>query len=324
MIILGYAGYNSLLREEGILINRTCREKTAKDKGIDYLINLFHKNLLDLVKTIQWNIKNDIKFYRISSDIAPHCTNKTFIKDKDDITKLAYDIKIYKNIFEKIGKLAKDNNLRLTFHPDVFNVLNSPDPNVINNTYRTLYMHAYMLDLMKLDYNSVIILHGGGVYGDKKMAIKRFINNFMLLPKNVKKRIVIENDETNYSINDVLYISKKINVPVVFDIFHYYCYNYYIIKRNSDEVQLTLDDLLPKVKETWKDRLMKVHLSEQKKDSIVGTHSDFIKKIPDELLTFAKKINPDNLYIMCECKMKELCLNKLRDKYKNNKIVDVI
>lgn len=338
MLILGYAGYNLTLRKQNIIINRTCREATVKEKGIQYLEELFFKNLIDLFKTIQWTAKNKIKFYRIASDIAPHCTNPNLIDEKyrNDYTKLVYPLEQFEKYFKKIGNLAKKNNIRLTFHPDLFNVLNSKDENIIIKTFRDLHLHATILNLMGLNTNSVVILHGGGIYGDKKSSMKRWVINFNKLPLYIKERIVLENDETGFSVEDCLIMSKSVDsflinppdnktkliekvlskIPIVFDIFHYYCYNQTIIKKESNEIQKGIKDLLPIVKETWDQshRIMKMHISEHLIGGSFRAHSDFVNIIPDELLNFVKE-DDKTIYLMIEAKFKELALIRLRKKY---------
>src|SRR5271165_1582110 len=114
MLTLGYHGYNKELRAEHILISRTTRLNTVAKKGKRYLQELFHKNVLDLLKIIKWNIKNNIHLYRISSDLAPHITNPKLIASGD---KLSYQFpKKTKKILEEVGQLAKEHKMRLTFH----------------------------------------------------------------------------------------------------------------------------------------------------------------------------------------------------------------
>lgn len=320
MIILGYACINNYLSKKfNIITNRTCRLKTAEEKGIEYLELLSLSNLSDLLKIIQWNGENNILFYRITSNLFPHITNDKLL-DKSHVNnfqKLVYPLEKFEKELKRIGDVAKEYKIRLTFHPDLFAVLNSPDSNVIIRTKRDLYMHAKIADLMGLDMNSILILHGGGVYDDKNMAIKRWINNFNELPTYIKQRIVIENDETNYNIEDCIYISESVNIPIVFDVFHYYCYNEMIKKRklknlNYVEFQRPIKDILPIVKKTWGNRLMKCHISEQDPNSVFGAHSLLIKIIPKEMLEFGKK---NDYYLMCECKGKEECVLHLRKKY---------
>jgi UV DNA damage endonuclease len=343
MIILGYPGYNTELRELGVLVNRTCREATGMEKGIKYMEDLFFKNLSDIFKTLQWNAEHNIKFYRMSSDIAPHCTNPNFLaeKDRQDFNKLVYSLEPYKKYLKKIGKFAKNNGIRVTFHPDLFTILNSQNNDIVIKSFRDLHFHAILLDYMELDNNSVVILHGGGVYGDKNAAIKNWVKNFNKLPDYIKKRVVIENDEYSYSTEDVLLISsmvkpyeiispktgKKImsTLPVVFDVFHYYCYNIMLAKKRAEldapsiALQPTMPELLPKIKKTWdtSERNIKMHISEQDPELSFGAHAAFVNVIPKELFDFANELEKEekDLYLMIESKSKEQSLLFLQEKY---------
>jgi UV DNA damage endonuclease len=70
----------------------------------------------------------------------------------------------------------------------------------------------------------VVIVHGGGLYGDKCATEKRLIKNLKGLPPLVKKYLVIENDEKCYSAGDVLKISAEAGIRAVIDYFHIQCY----------------------------------------------------------------------------------------------------
>jgi UV DNA damage endonuclease len=133
----------------------------ALSKGIEYLQELSLQNIADLKKLIQWNEENNIKFMRISSDIFPFATHE----------KAGYDIDFAKDALAEVGALARKYNHRLTTHPGQFNQLVSLTPKVIVNTIRELKHHAKMMDLMGLDKDSIMIIHMGGVYGDKEAAI---------------------------------------------------------------------------------------------------------------------------------------------------------
>ena len=53
-----------------------------------------------------------------------------------------------KSVLLQSGTFAKENNLRLTAHPGPFNVLVSPNENVVKNTINDLSLHGEMFDLL--------------------------------------------------------------------------------------------------------------------------------------------------------------------------------
>ena len=106
---------------------------------------------------------------------------------------------------------------------------------------------------MGLDDNSVMVVHGGGVYNDLEATKQRWCEQFKLLPENVQRRLVLENCEHNFSIQDCLDISKKINIPVVFDTHHYECYNILHPDHNLKEASEYIGEIL----ETWERRNIK-------------------------------------------------------------------
>ena len=71
----GYAcinmGFSSLPKSKRITTNRSMIKRTFQQKGINYASELALENTKDLLKILQWNEENDIKFYRMSSDIFP-------------------------------------------------------------------------------------------------------------------------------------------------------------------------------------------------------------------------------------------------------------
>ena len=76
------------------------------------------------------------------------------------------------DLLREIGEKSKKYNQRLTFHPGQYNVVGSPDEKSFNQTICDLKYHADVLDLMGLGVNSVMVVHGGGVYGDKEATKK--------------------------------------------------------------------------------------------------------------------------------------------------------
>lgn len=325
MIRLGTTGLNHTLRDRHIIADRTARQATIERDGIGYAKELMRKNLLDLEKIMIWNADHGILFYRFTSAFAPHITNPYFIPKEalEDYTRLAYPLEEFEDLFKRLGNVAKIRGMRITFHPGQYTTLSAEDPEILIRSKRDLHFHTRVLELMDLDCNSVLVIHGGGIYSDKQAAMNRWIANFEQLPLRLRQRIVLENDEECYGIEDVLRISKAItpfqvwlespkmtyesNLPIVFDIFHYYCYDKTLARRakesGSDPIaQISIPEALIRSYRTWGVRRMKAHLSEQKPDAPMGAHSDMVSKIPDEMLEFGKHYNFD---LMIEAKLGE-------------------
>ncbi|KAH9974034.1 UV-endonuclease UvdE [Lactifluus volemus] len=69
---------------------------------------------------------------------------------------------------------------------------------------------------MGIGKDGVIIIHVGGVYGDKVATLARFRENHKtLLSDDIKARLVIEDDEMCYNVDDLLPVSEELDLPLV-------------------------------------------------------------------------------------------------------------
>ena len=303
-IQLGLCCLNITMRESKptVFSSRSMIVRTVKEKGVDYLKEKIIQNLKDTIKLMQWNEKNGIKVFRLSSNLFPH-------KSNPKVENYTFDFAIPYLIL--IGKLSKKLNQRLTFHPGQYNVVGTPNQKMFQQTICDLKYHADVLDLMRLDNNSVMVVHGGGLYGDKEKTIARWCEQYKQLPENVRNRLVLENCEKCFSIEDCLRISKKINIPVVFDTHHYECYN---ILHPENQMK-PASEYIGEILDSWKRRGIKpkFHVSEQGSGR-TGHHSDYIEEIPDYLMEIPEKYGVC-IDIMIEAKKKELAIKKLYEKY---------
>jgi len=303
-IQLGLCCLNITLRQTNpsIYPSRSIIQRVIKEKGIDELKTRVIENCKDLIKMIEWNEKNGIKVFRITSDLFPHKANP-------DVENYDFDFAI--DLLKDAGNLAKKYNQRITMHPGQYNVVGTPNKDAFEKTKLDLEYQATLLDLMGMDNNSVMVVHGGGIYGNKEKTKERWCEQFYQLPNNVQKRLVLENCEKCFSIQDCLDISEKINIPVVFDSHHYICYNQlHPLESLKDE-----EYYIPRILETWQKRNIKpkFHVSEQGYGRC-GHHSDYIENIPQYMLDIPQKYGI-NIDIMIEAKMKELAIFKLYKKY---------
>ena len=296
---LGYACINMELNArkgvDRVTTNRSMIKKTFQEKGLDYASELIIQNVVDLNEIIDWNEQNNIKFFRMSSDVFPWASE--YYDDWDSVPNIDF-IKMW---LENAGLKAKEYGHRITSHPGPFNVLVSPNENVVQNTITDLTIHGDIFDMMGLSrtpYNKLNI-HCNGVYGDKQSALDRFCKNFERLPESVQTRLTVENDDkaSMYSVKE-LYdgIYKRINIPIVFDYHHHrFC-----------DGGLSEQEALELAMSTWGDIKPVVHYSESKAEHELNesirpqAHSDLIKQLPN---TYGNDVD-----IMVEAKHKELAI----------------
>ena len=251
------------------------------------------KNLTNTIRLLWHNITEGFKLYRFSSQLIPlanHPSGQIWEYTETLSTKL-----------EKLSKIINENELKVSSHPSQYTVINTKENHKFTNAIRDLKYHNKVLTAMGLDENAVMVVHVGGVYGDKKASMQRFIDNFKKLPKGVQNRIVVENDDTSYSIGDVLYICNEINRPMVLDVHHHQCYN-------QGE---NLKEMLPEIFTTW-DKLKrppKVHFSSPRSKNSPKSHADYID--PEQFKEFASLADNYQYDIMVEAKKKDEAVLKL-------------
>ena len=281
-----------------ITTNRSMIRRTFDEKGVDYASELCLQNVKDLHQLIQWNIVNGYDFYRLSSDMAPWKTEYEWddLKDIDEIKKW----------FHSAGTMAKTHGVRLTAHPGPFNVLVSPNEQVVENTIKDLTIHGDEFDMMGLSrtpYNKLNI-HCNGVYGDKLSAMDRFCKNFERLPESVQTRLTVENDDkaSMYSVKDLMYIHERIGIPIVFDYHHHKFCTGDLSEREALELAISTwpDDIVPVVH--YSESRSKEQLDESIRPQ---AHSDYVI---DYIDTYGHNVD-----IMVEAKHKELAVNKYKE-----------
>tara|TARA_Y100000589_G_C27130925_1_gene620552 strand:- start:50 stop:976 length:927 start_codon:yes stop_codon:yes gene_type:complete len=296
----GYACINMDLAEQKpkIYTGRSMIKRTFKEKGISHASQLGLDNCKDLATILKWNNENGFKFFRITSNLFPWCSEYSLC-DMPDYEEI-------KDILGKAGEYVTQNEMRITSHPGPFNVLTSPHERVVKNCVQDLSVHGEVFDLMGLSetpYNKINI-HIGGAYGDKEAAMERFCKNFSRLPKSVQSRLTVENDdkETMYSVADLYEgVYKVIGIPIVFDYHHHrFCTG-----------GLSEKDALELAVSTWGNIVPVVHYSEsrnieQKDDKIrPQAHSDYVYDFID---TYGNRVD-----IMIEAKAKERAVTKYKE-----------
>ena len=272
--------------------------------SLEYLDGIFHHLR-----------RHRINMYRMSSDLAPYSTHPDMPQFHDMVRESRGEL-------QAIGRKARELDLRLSFHPSQFVVLNSPDPELVRKSVWDLESQAEMLDEMGLGPEAVLVIHVGGAYGDRRTSAARWVETWGTLPEHVRRRLVLEHDDLRFSAADVLWIHQQTGVRLIFDHQHFWCFN---------PERLDMREALRRILATWPaDVRPKVHFSSprtelrelRRKNRKTGKaetvrlapvwtgHADFVN--PFEFCTFMCMAEGLDFDVMLESKAKDLALARLR------------
>ena len=260
---------------------------------------------------------NDIRMYRMSSDLAPYLSHPDLPQFHKQLDECASEL-------EEVGLLARSLDLRLSFHPSQYVVLNSADEALNDRGIADIDWQADLLDRMGLGPEAVVVVHVGGTYGDRTSGAARWAATYRRLPEHARRRLVLENDDTRYSALDVLGIHDDCGVPLIFDHQHHWCHN-------PDGLELV--DAVARFLKTWPGGVRpKLHFSSprtelrevKRKDRKTGKaelvlvppvwtgHADYVH--PFEFIQFLRRVADlrPSFDVMLEAKSKDLSLLRLR------------
>lgn len=190
-----------------------------------------------------------------------------------------------------------------------FTQLGTPRKQVVDAAVRDLEYHNQMLTHLQLpeqlDKDAVMILHLGGVFGDKQATLERFRENYAQLSPEIKKRLVLENDDVSWSVHDLLPLCEELNIPLVLD------YHHHNIIFDSTQLREGTHDIMalyPRIKATWtrKGITQKMHYSEPCPEAITGRQRRKHNPRPATLPPC-----PDDMDLMIEAKDKEQAVFEL-------------
>jgi UV DNA damage endonuclease len=247
--------------------------------------------------------RHDIRMYRMASGLVPYATHPDLPQFHKQLSECADEL-------GALGARANELGIRLSFHPGQYTVLNSERPEVVDAAIRDLELQAQVLDLMDQPAEAVVVLHVGGRGANPATAPDRFVAGFERLSERARSRLVLENDDRLFGLGDVLQLSSRTGVRIVWDAHHHACLNPERIPER-EALRLALA--------TWPGGVVpKVHYSSPK-TSVEGTrlpprsaHADLID--PFAFDRFLREVVRNaRVDVMLEAKAKDLALLRLRD-----------
>jgi UV DNA damage endonuclease len=194
----------------------TAMLRLSKRERLARLAQLSLGNAEALLASLQFCASHGIGAFRINSQILPVKTHPTA---GYDVAELPGSQDIIAR-FKECGAFARPHNVRLSFHPDQFVVLNSPNARTLAHSLAELNYQSEVAEWVGAD---TINIHGGGAYGDKASALRALKKNIECLLKPVRSRLTLENDDKVYTPTDLLPVCMDTGVPLVYDVHHHRC-----------------------------------------------------------------------------------------------------
>ena len=254
-----------------------------------------------------------ISMYRISSELAPYATHPDMPQFHRQVEQCAAEL-------AQVGAIARAADLRLSFHPAQHVVLNAPGPELVARSAADLVVQAAILDAMDMGPEAVVVIHVGGVYGDREAARERFAHNYEALPEAARRRLALENDDVRFGVADTLWVHERTGIRLVFDFLHH--------RLNNPDGRPSRDALAACLT-TWPaDVRPKIHFSSPRTEWLVdggdgsqpaevrqtrwNYHSDYVN--PFEFIDFLRTTEGLRPFdVMLEVRAKDLALRQLCD-----------
>ncbi|MDQ3557181.1 MAG: UV DNA damage repair endonuclease UvsE [Gemmatimonadota bacterium] len=260
------------------------------------------REILDYLQQIR------VRMYRISSDFVPYATHPEMPQFHGQIGECAAEL-------AEVGRTARERGIRLSLHPSQYVLLSALDPAITAKGIADVDAQAALLDAMEQGPEAVVVLHLGGAYGDKEAAMARFAENWPRLSEAARRRLVIENDGTIYTVEDCLRVHERIGIPVIFD------HQHHLLNPGG----LGVGEAARAALATWPEGVTpKMHFSSPRLDSrtvkrgkkeveappLLSQHADYVH--PWEFAGMLGEIGGGSFDVMLEAKKKDLALLKLR------------
>jgi UV DNA damage repair endonuclease len=203
---------------------------------------------------------------RLGSDLLPMYTEPSwgyFWKKTD--------VKTYcEREFAKIGELARQHDIRLSFHPGQFCVLASIDDDIVQRSIDEFEYHADMARWM--GYGSAWHDHGFkiNVHISGRKGPQGIIDVLSKLSPEACNLITIENDENSWGLDDSLILEK--HVALVLDVHHH------LLHSGGEYIQPN-DSRWRRVIDSWRGVRPVIHYSISREDVLVGHPTDDLPDI---------------------------------------------
>ncbi len=197
-----------------------------REESLEKLSSIISNNFSVTEKIIRHCASSGIKGYRLSSDLCPVIKHPDVMLNLEDLPNYGF----IKYEINKVKKAIVDTGIRVSAHPSEYITLTSDDPIKVNHSLIDLEFHGEIFDRLELSqtYYNPLNIHVRKE-GDAKELTKTFMDNYNKLSDGVKKRLVLENNDTGNTwtvANLKKYFYNDYGIPVTFDNLHHEMLNH--------------------------------------------------------------------------------------------------
>ena len=305
--------------------------RQEKHVAEERMLDLVTHNMQSAYNLVEWvgtELPAERRMVRLGSNQIPMATEPTWRYLWDD----ANNQRILEDGFAKVGQLAKDLDVRISFHPGQFCVLASDKPDVVKRSLDEFEYHANMARWM--GYGQEFMDMKLNIHISGRLGAEGIINILPKLSPEARNTIAIENDEMCHGLDESLKLEK--HLALVLDIHHHWI-------RDEEYIQAD-DERIERIIDSWRGVRPTLHYSYSRdewlpepslfesgsshttmhdlpslldlgcKKQKLRAHSDFYpnEKVNEWALSFFDKFD-----IQCEAKAKNLASEQLYLQYIN-------
>jgi UV DNA damage endonuclease len=241
--------------------HRYCATLTAPERDA-YLSDIVLSNSRALQEAIIRCSELGIGAFRITSQFMPLATHPASgysFEDLDEWDEIQASL-------AQARSLSQKHDIRLSFHPDQFVVLNSETDRVVKSSVQEMEHQAAVAGLVGAQ---ALTLHAGGSAGGKEASLERLERGVDALAESARRLLALENDDRSFSPADLLPFCERAGIPFIYDVHHHRC------KPDG----LSVAEVTARAAATWKTREPWMHISSPKNgwtSSNPRLHADFI------------------------------------------------